>query len=390
MRFARPDSALRAPVNTPVIVMVVAVVFAAVASGCGTSDTTASVVGAGAPPPTVGGVGELPDTVAPEGATSVIIQRPLNPDGSEAVLIGERADGNRVLLIGDSILASTTERYGGAMCAALEPLGWATLVEAQPSEFIDFGNRVLDEHLPPDRDGPNAASDDPSDERSDWDAAVVFLGSNYGGDPEIYESELNAILYRLSPRPVLLFTVTQYRPEWSEVNDVVWKMAERYDNVTVVDWEAISRLPGVLSSDRLHPSPTGVQVLADTVAAAMGEAPSGIGECRRSTFRDDSDRTGGSTGSGRGTSSGSSSRPSGGDADPDDGDDTGTPSTDPPSTDPPVTDLPTTDPPVTDPPVTDPPVTASPPTNPPATNPPPTDPPPTNPPPTNPPPTNPP
>ena len=96
------------------------------------------------------------------------------------------------------------------MCDALVPLGWKVAVEAEPSRFIDFGNLVLDKVL-----DANAAPGD------DWNAAVVFLGSNYGGDEARYEAELRRILDRLAPRPTLLFTVTEYRPNYSEVNEVV-------------------------------------------------------------------------------------------------------------------------------------------------------------------------
>ena len=65
------------------------------------------------------------------------------------------------------------------------------------------------------------------------------------------------ILDRLAPRPTLLFTVTEYRSDYTEVNDVVRRLGSEYDNVTIIDWQAIAETPGVLSSDRLHPTETG-------------------------------------------------------------------------------------------------------------------------------------
>ena len=162
------------------------------------------------------------------------------------------------------------------------PLGWQVAVEAEPSRFIDFGNRVLDKML----------LDDAAPEE-DWHAAVVFLGSNYGGDEVRYEAELVRILDRLAPRPTLLLTVTEYRPDYVEVNEVVNRLGAERDNVTVLDWRTISETPGVLSSDRLHPTDAGRRVLAESVAAALGQVD-GVGECLRSTFRDDS-RVGGNT-----------------------------------------------------------------------------------------------
>ena len=69
------------------------------------------------------------------------------------------------------------------MCDKLVPLGWAVEVEAEPSRFIDFGNRVLDKVLDPVVGTPD-----------DWDAAVVHLGSNYGRDQQRFEDELRIIL----------------------------------------------------------------------------------------------------------------------------------------------------------------------------------------------------
>ncbi len=263
---------------------IVAVLAVAVAvAGCGINDGEADdTIPPVTPVPTVAGVGMVPAVPSAVREPVVVVRAPVNEDGTEADLIGDLVEGNRVLMIGDSILASTSSRYGNHMCDAVVPLGWQVAVEAEPSQFIDFGNRVLDKLLP----------DDPEPE-DDWDAAVVFLGSNYGSDQLKYEAELVEILDRLAPRPVVLLTVTEYRPNYVEVNEVVNKLGAARDNVTVLDWGSISDTPGVLSSDRLHPTDTGRRVLAESVAAALGPVD-GEGECLRSTFRDDS-RVGGDT-----------------------------------------------------------------------------------------------
>jgi hypothetical protein len=258
--------------------------LAVVAAGCGTpGDDSDDTLPPATPVPTVAGVGQVP--VAPSAVREpiVVVRPPVNLDGTEAQLIGEIAEGNRVLMIGDSILASTSSRYGDHMCEAVVPLGWQVAVEAEPSRFIDFGTRVLDRML----------LDDATPEE-DWNAAVVFLGSNYGGDEVKYETELVRILDRLAPRPTLLLTVTEYRPDYVEVNEVVNRVGAARDNVTVLDWKTISETPGVLSSDRLHPTDAGRRVLAESVAAALGPIP-GVGECLRSTFRDDSSVGGNTT-----------------------------------------------------------------------------------------------
>ena len=92
-----------------------------------------------------------------------------------------------MLVIGDSILASISERYGGQLCDRLVPRGWAVEVDAEVGRFIEFGRRVLDRRLD-----------------AGWDAAVVMLGNNYGGDPEAFGRELDALLDELAPMPVVL------------------------------------------------------------------------------------------------------------------------------------------------------------------------------------------
>ena len=251
---------------------------AIVAAACGTADSESDdTIPPVAPVPTIGGVGVVPAVPSAVREPVVVVPLPVDVDGETSQLIGANVEGNRVVMIGDSILASTSSRYGDQMCEAVVPLGWQVAVEAEPSRFVDFGNTVLGRVLPDD-----VAPDD------DWDAAVVFLGSNYRGDAFAYEAELIEILDRLEPRPVLLLTVTEYRPNYVEVNVVIDRLGAERDHVTVLDWKTISETPGVLSSDRLHPTDAGRRVLADAVAAALGPVSDGVGDCLRSAFRNDS------------------------------------------------------------------------------------------------------
>ena len=280
------------------IVAAVAAVAVVVAS-CGSSgDESNDTIPPVTPVPTIGGVGVVPAVPSAVREPAVVVPLPVDVDGETSQLIGETVEGNRVLMIGDSILASTSSRYGNQMCEAVVPLGWQVAVEAEPSRFVDFGNTVLGRALPDD-----VAPED------DWDAAVVFLGSNYRGDAFAYEAELIEILDRLEPRPVLLLTVTEYRPNYVEVNVVIDRLGAERDHVTVLDWKTISETPGVLSSDRLHPTDAGRRVLADAVAAALGPVPDAVGDCLRSTFRNDSavDSGNSSTVLGRSSSRSSSS-----------------------------------------------------------------------------------
>ncbi|MFM2077836.1 MAG: hypothetical protein RJA49_1726, partial [Actinomycetota bacterium] len=141
------------------------------------------------PPLEVGGLpstlvdGPAPSSRAPQSTTT------LAPDQQ----VGAHADGNRVILIGDSVMASTSRRYSNDMCDALVPLGWQVEVDAETGRFIDFGNKVLDKRL-----------------SAGWDVSVILLGNNYGENQDVYRQGLERMVYRLSPHPIVLLTVTEF------------------------------------------------------------------------------------------------------------------------------------------------------------------------------------
>ncbi len=340
------------------------IALVALAAACGTSDAAEPAqTPPSTPTPTLGGVGQLPETVPDAREPLVVVTRPpVDEQGNPVEAVADQVEGHRLLMIGDSILAGTATRYGGDMCATLVPLGWQVEIDAEPGRSVEFGNEVLDSRLDP----VVAAGDD-------WDVVAVHLGSNYRSDRAAYEAELTEILDRVAPRPTLLYTVTEYRPAWAEVNEVVRAAGERYDNVTVLDWEEIARTPGVLSGDGLHPTDAGEQVLVDLTASALGPAFGTEGECLPTSFTDDSlvgrgdipASPNSNSSVGGGTSSTSSGGSSGGGAVVEPPTVTDAPVTQPP---PAVTDPPpvATDPP---PPVTNPPPVTQPP--PPVTNPPP-------------------
>ncbi len=328
----------------------------AVATACG-----GAASGQGVDPPDTAAVGGLPA----RGSTST---SSLQPEVSSTVArttvpvdvnaqIGAHVAGNRVILIGDSVMASTSSRYGDQMCAALVPLGWQTEVDAETARFIEFGNTVLDSRL-----------------AAGWDVGVILLGNNYNDNQDDYRTRLDTMLARLAPKPVVLLTVTEFKPSRAQVNAVIFEMAQKYPNVVVLDWAAVTAAtPSLTGGDGLHLTEPGRQALAGEVAMMLGPAPVQPGTCLSSSFRDDSNGsvTGTTTpvkrttrpttpvvGTPKTTVSGSTLPPK---------PSTTTANTSPPATSPPATSPPATSPPVTNPPVTNPPVTNPPVTNPPAT-----------------------
>lgn len=218
----------------------------------------------------VEGVGRLPggdfDTLVtlPEG---IEISFPdLNGD-----VIGPQVRGPRVLMIGDSILASTSSRYGNEMCDVLVPLGWQVEIDAEASRFAEFGATVLDQRL-------NAG----------WDTALIFLGTNFDGNIDQYERDMRRIFDRLTPRPFVVVTTSLFRSAQRGVNEVIRNLADDYDHVSVMEWEEIAKNPGVLGKDNVHLSANGRAVFSAAVARAFGFAPPATGSCLPSVFSDDS------------------------------------------------------------------------------------------------------
>lgn len=227
-------------------------------------------VGSDATRLTLTNVGRIPGINATSGAVVVNGVRAslANLDGP---VLGTVASGNRLLVLGDSILAGTATRYSGAMCAGLVPLGWRVAVEAEAGQMVGFGRTVLRDRI-----------------YEGWDAAVVFLGTNYGGSAELYEKDLTAIVKSLAPRPTLLLTASLFRPTMQQVNQVIRIVASKNPNVSVLDWSTTSVQTGVLNRDKIHPTDAGRQVLVSSIASALGEAPTGPGACLPSKFTDDS------------------------------------------------------------------------------------------------------
>ena len=221
---------------------------------------------------TLDGVGRIPGndfvgvaTLPPDLASEVVI-----PEIDGAVL-GAVAKGNRLLMIGDSILSSIAKRYGNEACSLLVPQGWNVALEAEAGQFVEFGLQVLAKRW-----------------NEGWDAIVIELGTNFAGSKERYRETMEKILDRVGDTPVLLLNTTVFRAAQNEVNAVIDDLADRYPNVTLLDWARISSAGPVIANDRVHPSPQGRVVLATAIARAVGVAPTSPGDCMKVFFQDDS------------------------------------------------------------------------------------------------------
>ena len=215
------------------------------------------------------GVGRLPGydfwapVTLPDG---VELQLPL-PEGGP---VGGRVTGNRVLLVGDSILASTAKRYGNEMCDTLEPLGWQVAVEAEPGRFAEFGTRVLKSRID-----------------AVWDVVVIYLGTNYEGNEKSLRGEFEEMFTITEGVETVVLTTGVFRDSQKVVNAAIKEVANKFDHVHVLDWASVAKVKGITGKDRIHLSDTGRAALAQTIGRALDYAPFREPECLDSRFRDD-------------------------------------------------------------------------------------------------------
>lgn len=209
-----------------------------------------------------------PPTLAPDDTTPVTTPGTLDlTPGSPPIepgQVGPYTQGNLVVLIGDSVLASTAPRFEGKMCAALEQFGWSAEIAAATGRHVEYGAEVLDARA---RDG------DP-----DFDVAAVMLGNNYRGDYDAFTVAYDALLDRLAPRPTIVYTLTENHPDHARINDWLRWRSYFHPNVVVVDWaQATAADRALLAGDGLHLSAAGRDRLALLTVAALGEAPAVLG-----------------------------------------------------------------------------------------------------------------
>jgi hypothetical protein len=181
--------------------------------------------------------------------------------------VGELVGGPSVLVIGDSILASTAPRFGGLLCQVLnDGFGWSVEIHAETGRAVEFGALVLDDRLDP----PGLAG---------FDVVAVMLGNNYRGNYDDYTTQLEALLERLAPRPIVLYTLTESTPDHARINEYIRWRTYFHPNVIVVDWAQYTAAePDVLlAGDGLHLSDEGRGRLVLFTAAALGPAPDTIG-----------------------------------------------------------------------------------------------------------------
>ena len=251
-------------------------------TGAGTTETSSSSTGAPSSgdvvdPTTLRPTGSTVRPTAPAATTTDVAAPTVSPNAPSEPLatVGEIATGNQILMIGDSILAATASRFGGAMCRELVPLGWQVLLEAEVSRPIDFAaevQRSVNDNLP----------------TVEWDAGLIFLGTNYFGQASSYLRTLDRAVAFFGDVPVVLVTITEYDERIPAANRAIETVARQRSNVSIIDWRTVTASrPQLLISDGVHPTERGRAVLIELISERLGQAPIRPGRCVPSTFVDD-------------------------------------------------------------------------------------------------------
>jgi hypothetical protein len=264
--------------------------LALVACGGDDEPTVASLVdipetvAIGQMPEPLSGVATLP-TPPPPPTTTPNSSSTTQPGGPSGELVegalGESVQGRRVILIGDSILASAAPRHDGLLCDALALFGWQAEIDAEPGRDVDFAFDVLDARLEVEGE-------------LDWDAVAFSFGSGVDGTDEgelaAFTEDLDAIIERVSPRPTILFTLVEVDDGRAAVNDIIRSRRDAHPNVVVVEFaDAGSDGVDVVDPAGLELTDDGMKRFSVRTAAAIGKAPgAGDGECLPSDFIDDS------------------------------------------------------------------------------------------------------
>ena len=194
---------------------------------------------------------------------------------------------NRVYLVGDSITESISSRYSGAVCDALNPLGWDVTVDAVVGRQTADAVQSLRAH------------------RADvGQVMVVLIGHNDGIDPANYKAQLDRLI-ALVPDVRRIYLLTNYKFERGRdrMNAVLQQEAAADgtggpdDRIELVDWNTVvSGVKGAIRQDGLHLTSIGQEALAGTIASALGLAPGATPPTTTTTVASDS------TASKRGTS----------------------------------------------------------------------------------------
>jgi hypothetical protein len=155
--------------------------------------------------------------------------------------------GKRAGFIGDSVMLGARSDIE----STLRP-PWQVSVDAKVSR--------------PTPDGLAIIHADPS---AYADVAVIPLGTNDGGIPDVYEQHVAEIADALGKSGLLMWlTTAEVRSYYADDNDVVRQVLGEHPNAMVADWNRVYPRDDV-SSDGLHLGPTAAAAMGHLVASLV-------------------------------------------------------------------------------------------------------------------------
>lgn len=269
--------------------------LAIVLAACGDDDVTTATslidvpetVAMGVLPQQLSGAPTLPPpppapTTQPAVTTT---SAPPQPEGPIEAPVGDLVSGGRILLVGDSVLASAAPRNRGQLCDALTLFGWQAEIDAVSDRGIDFASTVLDARMT-----TNDGNDD-DNSAADWDVVALSFGSDVDGDDPGAVARFGDILAdlvdRVAPRPVLLYTLVEVDDGREAINDVIRAVPETHPNALVVEFaDAGGDGVAVLDAAGRRLTSDGMKRFSIRTAAAVGDAPGdGDGACLPSQYQ---------------------------------------------------------------------------------------------------------
>jgi len=110
------------------------------------------------------------------------------------------------------------------------------------------------------------------DQNSVPSSPVVF---NLGNNNALTEATVVEIFEIVKNQPQVIVVNTAVPRAWKDSNNaIISKVASRYSNVKVVDWDRISKgRPELFAPDGVHLSPAGSDVYVDLVVSVLGKTP---------------------------------------------------------------------------------------------------------------------
>ena len=106
------------------------------------------------------------------------------------------------------------------------------------------------------------------DQSSVPSSPVVF---NLGNNNALNEQTVRDIFEVVKNQPQVIVVNTSVPRAWKDANNaIISKVASRYPNVRLVDWDRVSKdRPELFAPDGIHLSPTGSDVYVDLVLTVL-------------------------------------------------------------------------------------------------------------------------